>query len=355
MTQNVKIKTAAIASVFAAALLSASPAAASAPALPAALSVSALPAAAGGTAETEADIPENLADGLRMDTPSGSAANMTQKERASFLQKITDANAPEIFFGSHKSLLTLYLSYDQEDGAWKEYSEVYKDADTVCSDDRTDGLEEMKYLLSGESDCAEDYTQSLGIVRFLNCTGTAMRNCRTDPVTTEADTAGETLLLIRETCQALYAVTQLPEEKAVQLAGQSAAGLFVTAQYTLDPKTLEVRDIRTALHHADGSSLMLQKAVFRYDAGMTPLLLSVSSDMEKHLFPERFWDADTLRTVSVTIAGQASEAVCSVKALKDDRVSILLPDGYALCKDAALTQPWSDNGNYTDDLFLYAG
>ena len=71
--------------------------------------------------------------------------------------------------------------------------------------------------------------------------------------------------------------------------------------------------------------------------------------------PEKVWEEEDLRTVTVTLDPKTEEEqVYTVSVLKGDPVACTLPEGYTLFSDEALTIPWVDNGDYASDLFLWA-
>ena len=87
---------------------------------------------------------------------------------------------------------------------------------------------------------------------------------------------------------------------------------------------------------------------------MTPFAETGLTGLLRHMDPEKVWEEQNLRTVTVTLdPGEETEQVFSLTALKGDPVSFTLPGGYALYADEALTTVWIDNGDYVSDLSLW--
>ena len=316
--------------------------------------------------ETEAvyEVPAGLTDVLKKDTPTGKAARMTDEERSAFVKKMVLANSARELWKRHDNVSTTFRLFDEESLTWKEYCCSYTDKTLRYYDDWTPGIEELRLLIRGENDCVEDYTISKRFVRFLNASGQPYRRPLSDPVTLDEDTQDETLLMIRNTGDVLIAVTQLTESSVIRLGLESAEdmqdGSFYSCTYLLDPETLDVLMMQISLHAAEdarGASCTvkdLRNISCSYDHGMTPFAETGLTGLLRHMDPEKVWEEQNLRTVTVTLdPGEETEQVFSLTALKGDPVSFTLPGGYALYADEALTTVWIDNGDYVSDLSLW--
>lgn len=330
--------------------------------------------------ETEAvyEIPAALTESLKKDTPVGQAAEMTLGECNAFVQKIFRANSAKALWKRHANVSATFRLFETESQMWKEYSCFYADPMLYYSDDWTPGLEELRLLIRGENECVEDYTRSMRFVRFLNASGQPYRNPAADPVTLSADTPDELLLLIHAADDTLFVVTQLTEPSIAGLGlEEPGAGSFYSCTYLLDPETLDLRMLQIALHDAgdpaegasdgdtdrhssDGAAASyvvteLRNITYSYDHGMTPFVETGCRGLLRHMDPEKVWEEEDLRTVTVTLDPKTEEEqVYTVSVLKGDPVACTLPEGYTLFSDEALTIPWVDNGDYASDLFLWA-
>ena len=341
--------------------------------------------------ETVYEIPPGISDGLRKDQPLGEAADMTQGECDALMQKICEANAAALLWKRHDDVFADFRLFDEEAQAWKEYSCFYADPDLYYSDDWTPGLEELRLLIRGENDCVEDYMKSQRFLCFLNASGKAYRDPETDPVTLDESTMDEMILALYRTEDSLFVITQLTESSILNLGLEDVEeGSFYSCLYLLDPDTLEARVIEISVHEpADGQALSgdpgqegesgpsgdpdladgsessarvrydvrsMRYITFTYDHGMPPFVETGCLGLLRHMDPEKVWEEQDLRTVTVTLdPGTDREQEYSLTTLKGDPVSFTLPDGYSLFADEALTTRWLDDGNYVKDLDLWAG
>lgn len=313
--------------------------------------------------EEEYEIPAGMVDGLSKNTPDGEVFEMKGSERSAFTEDIFRANSARMIWSRHENISAACRLFDEESQSWKEYSACYADPDLYYSDDWTPGLEELRLLIYDENYCVEDYTNSLRFVCFLNASGTPYRNSQTSPVTLESDTMEEPLLRIHREDDVLYAVTQLTESSILRMDLDEPEGeAFYSCLYLLDADTLEVRDVRISLHEPTGQTENpytvrgIRDISYSYDHGMSHFVETGCKGLMRHLHPESEWEPEYLRKVRVTLdPGTKDEQTVSLTALKGDPVSFSLPEGYALYSDKALTLPWTDDGDYTSDLSLWAG
>ncbi len=306
------------------------------------------------------EIPLGISDGLKMDTPTGEAAGMSEAEREDFVREMCEANSTENFLGRHKDVTVTFSLYDEESSSWENYSCTYCDLTVYYSDDWTPGLEELRMLIYGRDECMSHYMSSMGFVRYLNASGKPFRIPGSTPVLLSENTENELLLSLYHTSDAVYAITQMDpadvSKLGLEAVQEDADGpLFYSCLYVLDPETLEVKLIRITAHGENGQSKDVRHITYSYDHGMTELVKAGYVELIRHMLPSIVWGPAYTRTVKVTLdPGTASEKVYSTDALKGDVVSISLPDGYSLYSDAALTQRWTDNGDYHFDLSLWA-
>ena len=308
--------------------------------------------------ETEPDFepPADIADGLVRDTPDGEAAELSEEERTQYLKKLFFDNGPEAFLENHGDVSSTFLLLNEETGTFSEYCRTFTNRSIYYSDDWTPGMEELRLLIVDGEDCVEEYAQSIGCVKFINCSGKTLHNAGEDAAVLGEDTMDETLLRIVHGEDAEYVITQMTDAEAAALDLPSLDdGEFFSCTYTLEADKRQVRNMHIALHRADGSRRDLRIIRFSYDHGMPEPVLSGVEQLQAHLYPEQYWEAEDLRTVTVTLdPGTANARAVTANTLKGDPVSVLLPDGYALFEDAACSVQWLDDGDYTKDLVLWA-
>lgn len=309
------------------------------------------------------EVPAGMLDGLKKDTPDGEVFQMKGSERSAFKEDLCLANAAQRIWERHENVSAICSLFDEASQSWKEYSTFYADQELYYSDDWTPGLEELRLLVYGGSSCVEDYMNSLRFVCFLNASGTPYRDPQTDPLTLESDTMDEALLRIHREDDVLYAVTQLTESSILRMGlDEPEEDAFYSCLYLLEADTLEVREIRISLHEPSGQAKDpytvrdVRNISYSYDHGMSHFIETGCKRLMRHLNPTSEWEKKDLREVRVTLdPGTPEEQTVSLTVLKGDPVSFTLPEGYALYSDEALTLPWTDNGDYTSDLSLWAG
>ena len=344
--------------------------------------------------ETVYEIPLQVTEGLKKNTPDGEVFRMKGSERSALLEDICQANSAKKLWQKHDDVTAVCSLFDEESQSWKEYSTYYADPSVYYSDDWTPGLEELRLLIYGEDGCVEDYAWSQRFVCFLNASGEPYRNAAADPVTLDEDTMDEPLLRIHREADSLFVITQLTESTILRLSLEEPEGeAFYSCLYLLDPDTLEVRSVRISLHEpvyetpnetayetpnetadgtpnettdgtadetADGAAEQytvrdIRNINYSYDHGMSHFVETGFTGLVRHLMPDTVWAPEDLRKVEVTLdPGTKKERVVSLTTLKGDPISYTLPAGYELYRDEALTQKWIDDGNYTSDLSLWA-
>ena len=368
--------------------------------------------------ETVYEIPLQVTEGLKKNTPDGEVFRMKGSERSALLEDICQANSAKKLWQKHEDVTAVCSLFDEESQSWKEYSTYYADPSVYYSDDWTPGLEELRLLMYGENECVEDYAWSQRFVCFLNASGEPYRNAAADPVTLDEDTMDEPLLRIHREADSLFVITQLTESTILRLSLEEPEGeAFYSCLYLLDPDTLEVRSVRISLHEpvyetpnetayetpeetaegtpnetADGTAVGttdgtangaadgtangaadgtangaadgtaeqytvrdVRNINYSYDHGMSHFVETGFTGLVRHLMPDTVWAPEDLRKVEVTLdPGTKKERVVSLTTLKGDPISYTLPAGYELYRDETLTQKWIDDGNYTSDLSLWA-
>ena len=344
--------------------------------------------------ETVYEIPLQVTEGLKKNTPDGEVLRMKGSERSALLEDICQANSAKKLWQKHDDVTAVCSLFDEESQSWKEYSTYYADPSVYYSDDWTPGLEELRLLIYGEDGCVEDYAWSQRFVCFLNASGEPYRNAAADPVTLDEDTMDEPLLRIHREADSLFVITQLTESTILRLSLEEPEGeAFYSCLYLLDPDTLEVRSVRISLHEpvyetpnetayetaeetaegtpnetADGTTdetaagtaeqytvRDIRNINYSYDHGMSHFVETGFTGLVRHLMPDTVWAPEDLREVEVTLdPGTEKERVVSLSTLKGDPISYTLPAGYELYRDEALTQKWIDDGDYTSDLSLWA-
>ena len=360
--------------------------------------------------ETVYEIPLQVTEGLKKNTPDGEVFRMKGSERSALLEDICQANSAKKLWQKHEDVTAVCSLFDEESQSWKEYSTYYADPSVYYSDDWTPGLEELRLLIYGEDGCVEDYAWSQRFVCFLNASGEPYRNAAADPVTLDEDTMDEPLLRIHREADSLFVITQLTESTILRLSLEEPEGeAFYSCLYLLDPDTLEVRSVRISLHEpvyetpnetayetpeetaertpnettdgtavgttdgtangaadgtangaADGTAEQytvrdVRNINYSYDHGMSHFVETGFTGLVRHLMPDTVWAPEDLRKVEVTLdPGTKKERVVSLTTLKGDPISYTLPAGYELYRDETLTQKWIDDGNYTSDLSLWA-
>lgn len=344
--------------------------------------------------ETVYEIPLQVTEGLKKNTPDGEVFRMKGSERSALLEDICQANSAKKLWQKHDDVTAVCSLFDEESQSWKEYSTYYADPSVYYSDDWTPGLEELRLLIYGEDGCVEDYAWSQRFVCFLNASGEPYRNAAADPVTLDEDTIDEPLLRIHREADSLFVITQLTESTILRLSLEEPEGeAFYSCLYLLDPDTLEVRSVRISLHEpvyetpnetayetpeetaegtpnetADGTTdetaagtaeqytvRDIRNINYSYDHGMSHFVETGFTGLVRHLMPDTVWAPEDLRKVEVTLdPGTKKERVVSLTTLKGDPISYTLPAGYELYRDEALTQKWIDDGDYTSDLSLWA-
>ena len=322
--------------------------------------------------ETEYEFPPGIADSLRINTPTGTAAGMTQAECDAFVGKMFEANCAPALWKQHDDVTAVLRLFDEETQSWKEYCCFYADPELYYSDDWTPDLEELRLLIRGKDECVEDYMKSQRFLCFLNASGEPYRDPLRTPVTLDDSTMDEMLLMLEQSGDMLYAITQLTESSILSLGlDEPEEGAFYTCFYLLDPDTLVVRAVRISLHEAPGSadSAAAEHAsgaetfgvrdvryiTYSYDHGMTPFVETGCEGLLRHMDPEKVWEERDLRRVTVILdPGTEKEREYPLTTLKGDPVSCTLPEGYGLFSDEECTVPWLDDGNYVSDLTLWA-
>ena len=176
---------------------------------------------------------------------------------------------------------------------------------------------------------------------------TNYRASRRNGVILSKDSLKEKIQSITETDDRITVTTNMDKKNLVKLVEQEDVYSF-SAEYVMDAKTY---------------SMISEKGIFTYDDGTTvdfttECTYNVEMPEELKTFMEYTNQTEDLRTITLVFyAGTKNEKIESIQIPKGHIVNLAQPEGsndsFSLYTDAAYTEPYVSNGDYTSDVILY--
>lgn len=265
------------------------------------------------------------------------ATGLASEEAAVTMEDILAANTAEHLLEQYQSV-HIDIYYPQEE---IQNATLYVDESLAYSDDAeyAELLSQLgcyyysndEYcgyiLLDTEEEATLSYYQNLG----LDVEGTLE----------------EEILSIEQEDDLLVVTTRPAEESASEILEDCEEGCYVQQKYWMDPDTLAMQKCEGALMHTDGSSDLIYRYAYQYDA---PIPENAQAMLQ------RLQDTDQLRTVTVTVDPDTDQEITrTATVLKGEKVYFYSEDldAYHFYTDRECTQPFESDGDVESDKQLF--